>query len=102
VKLAPEWMPPLIDLSWVLATDADATPAESAEAVALAQRAVAISKRQDHAVLDVLAVAFAAARQFQLAADTAAEALTLAGRTPLAEDIRQRRALFLAHRPYAR
>ncbi len=102
-RLKPEWLPPTLELAWILATHPDPVIREPAEAVRLGERAAALSRRGDPVVLDVLAAAYAAAGQFDLAVRTAQNALALAsvaGATELEQLIRQRLALYGSSQPY--
>ena len=101
--MKPEWLPPTLELAWILATHPDPVIREPAEAVRLGERAAALSRRGDPVVLDVLAAAYAAAGQFDLAVRTAQNALALAsvaGATELEQLIRQRLALYGSSQPY--
>jgi tetratricopeptide (TPR) repeat protein len=75
VDLTPEWPPALANLAWLLATAPPSTLRLPDTAVALAERAAALTSRRDPAVLDVLAAAYAAAGRF----DRALEAVVAAG-----------------------
>ncbi len=99
--LAPDWLPASLDLSWMLATARSVTRTEAEEAVRSAERAVALTNRQDAAALDTLGVALAAAGLFDRARSIADEALALARDSAFADDIRDRRTMYLQHRPYA-
>ena len=52
LALRGDWLPPLIELAWLLATSADVATRDAAEAISLADRAVALSNRLDP-VLDI-------------------------------------------------
>ena len=83
----------LNNLAWLLATSDRASPGDPAEAVAFAGKAVAATRRMNPAVLDTLAVAYAAAGRPQDALRTAREALAVAeekGDDALASEIRER------------
>ena len=83
----------LNNLAWLLATSDRASAGDAAEAVAFAGEAVAATRRMNPAVLDTLAVAYAAAGRPQDALRTAREALAVAeveGDAALAADIRER------------
>jgi tetratricopeptide (TPR) repeat protein len=100
--LNPQWLAPTVDLAWILATSRVSDGPSRAEAVTLAKRAVALTDRSDPAVLDTLAVAYAAAGQFDDAVISAQAALAAGPPTSLAEAIRARLALFQAGKPYVR
>ncbi len=83
----------LNNLAWLLATSDRASAGDAAEAVAFAGEAVAATRRMNPAVLDTLAVAYAAAGRPEDALRTAREALAVAeekGDDALASDIRKR------------
>jgi tetratricopeptide (TPR) repeat protein len=61
VALRPDSMPALASLAWLLATAPDASLREPDEAVRLAEHAIELTERPDAALLDLLAVAHAAA-----------------------------------------
>jgi len=87
----------------LLATRADAHEGDKDEAVALAERAVALTRRGDAGMLDTLAAAYAAAGRFEEAEKTGREALALAraaGRTALAGQIQARCDGYASHRPW--
>jgi spermidine synthase len=66
------------DLAWRLATSPDVRLRNGDEAVALAERAVAVGRREDPHVLDTLAAAYAEAGRFGEAVATATRALEAA------------------------
>ena len=81
------------NLAWLLATRAAGDPGAAAEAVGLAEQAVAELGDGDAGALDTLAAAYAAAGRRQDAARTAERALALAeagGNAALAAQIRER------------
>ncbi|MGH9349187.1 MAG: tetratricopeptide repeat protein, partial [Vicinamibacterales bacterium] len=89
-------------LAWLLATAPDSTPAATAEAVALAQRAATLSQGRDASVLETLAAAFAATADFARATAAAERALQVAntsGQQALAARIQQRLARYRSGRP---
>jgi tetratricopeptide (TPR) repeat protein len=67
----------LNNLAWLLVTSGDEAVREPAEALALAERAVALRERRDPALLDTLAEALAANGRLREAERTASEALSL-------------------------
>jgi Flp pilus assembly protein TadD len=95
----PEWVLAQTTAAWVLATAGDPSVRAPAEAIAFAERAARATARQDARVLDVLAVAQAAAGRFDEAVRTAREALARAT-PPLAADISARLALFERGEPF--
>jgi tetratricopeptide (TPR) repeat protein len=102
VELNPEWLAPAVDLAWMLATSRAADVKARAEAVALAERAVRLTSRPDPAVLDTLAVAYAAVGRFDDAVSISRSALAAAPAEDLAADIRARLVLYQAGTPYQR
>jgi spermidine synthase len=80
VRLKPDWARPVKDLAWMLAVFKAAPFHDPHEAVRLAERACALSSRRDAAMLDTLAVAYAAAGRIQEALEISNEALQLAER----------------------
>jgi len=87
----PDSVPIALDLSLLLATNPDVR--NTGDAVRIAERANRITKNNDPAVLDVLAVAYAAEGRLELAARTAQLAMqrALAAKNDaLAMAIRQR------------
>ncbi len=92
-----------MNLAWLLATDANATVRNSAEAVTLAEGANRLTGRAHPKVLDTLAAAYAAAGRYDEAAETAEHALTAALKTDeprLAAEIDGRIGLYRTRQPY--
>jgi tetratricopeptide (TPR) repeat protein len=90
-------------LAWLLAASAPAEGGDPARAVSLAEQGRRRAGHDSADGLDVLAMAYAAAGRFPEAVATARKAAGLAaaaGNAPLAEQIRQRLALYAQHRPY--
>jgi tetratricopeptide (TPR) repeat protein len=77
VRLDPNNFAMLNGLAWLLATSADASLRNAAEAEKLAQRAARITGRRDPMILRTLAAAFAGAGRFADARRTAETALAL-------------------------
>ena len=100
--LRPDWASPMTGLAWILAVSSDPETGDVAQALRLAEAAVALTNRADPSALDALAAAYAASGQFDQAVDTAVAAERIAEtRLPtLAPDIRQRLALYRARRPF--
>jgi tetratricopeptide (TPR) repeat protein len=100
--LLPEWLPALDELAWTLATDPSAGARDAREAIIVAERAVALTKRQDPVALDVLASAYAAAGRFEEAVAIAQHASDLAQRAspPAAAEISGRLALYRQRQPF--
>lgn len=93
----PDNLAVLIQTAWLLATNADASLRDGADAVKLAQHAADISGGQDPAILDTLAAAYAEAGRFAEASATArrAQGLAVAQHNPsLAELLSTRVTLY--------
>jgi protein O-mannosyl-transferase len=92
----------LNSLAWLLATHADATFRDGADAVRLGERVCELTKRSEAALLDTLAAAYAEAGRFDDAVRTAAEAEALAARTAprLVDEIRTRKELYATGKPF--
>jgi spermidine synthase len=90
------------ELAWLLATHPDPRLRDPGEAVRLAERASRLTHRQDAAVLDVLAAAYAALGRFDEAVATARTALALlpASQSERATSIQHRLDLYTKGRPY--
>jgi tetratricopeptide (TPR) repeat protein/mono/diheme cytochrome c family protein len=93
LQLRPDLPTALIDLAWVLATSQRPEIREPTEALRLARHGVEVTQQRDATAMDTLAVAYAAAGEFDAAVRTASIALDLAvaaGAQDLAALIRQR------------
>ncbi len=92
----------MVNLAWILATCPDGKVRHAQEAVILAERAAALTRRRDVAALDALAAAYAEEGRFDSAINTAEEAWRLARESGLdwADEIRERIALYRQGRPY--
>lgn len=104
-RLAPDWPLPLNALAWALATGADVDATAAAAAVAHARRACELTDHRHFSFLDTLAAAYAAAGQYDLAAQTAELALALAREAQAeaqARNITARLALYRDHERYQR
>lgn len=78
IELAPEWLLPINDLAWLLATHPDETIRDPQEAVLLAETAAKSTEYQNPAVLDTLAAAYASAGRFAEAIERLEAAIPLA------------------------
>jgi tetratricopeptide (TPR) repeat protein len=78
MHLRPEWPVPSNNLAWILATAQDPALRRPEEAVTLAEEAARQTRRQDPAVLDTLAAAYAAAGRPRDALAAARDALAVA------------------------
>lgn len=102
-RLRSGWAAPLKSAAWILATHPDDNIREPREAVRLAYRASALTGHRNAQVLDTLAVAYAAAGQFDRAATAAGAALELARETQdkvFEARIQKRLNLYVQHKPY--
>ncbi|MBM3773265.1 MAG: tetratricopeptide repeat protein [Acidimicrobiia bacterium] len=100
----PDAFDALVELAWLLAAHPSANLRDPREAVRLAERASRAPERQDIAVLDVLAVAYASADQFDRAVAAARRALAAlsadARGSELEQSIQRRLELYTRRRPY--
>jgi tetratricopeptide (TPR) repeat protein len=97
LRVAPDSVPCLINFAWLRSAHRDATVRRPAEAVRLAERAVALTDRASADALDVLAAAYAADGRFDAAVAAESEALRAADRLPAAtrvDDMRERLDLY--------
>lgn len=97
LRVAAESVPCLINFAWLLSAHQDAAIRRPAEAIQLAERAVALTGRENADALDVLAAAYARDGRFDAAVATASEALRIADRAAnarLAGAIRDRLNLY--------
>jgi tetratricopeptide (TPR) repeat protein len=85
----PDWVPCLINFSWLLSAHADASIRQPASAIQLAERSVSLTNRQSAEALDALAAAYAAAGRFDEATQTALAAEGLAVQNGLTETAKQ-------------
>jgi len=101
-RLRPDWAEPLNAAAWTLATSDNDRARNGAEAVRLAEKAADLTSRQQPAMLNTLAAAYAEAGRFDEATVTANQALELAqqaGHTNLIGKIQAAIALYKAHTP---
>lgn len=97
LELRPFWPPALTGLARILATHPDRDKRNPEKAVFLAAKAAELTKYKDARVLNILAMAYAAAGQFHQAESTAKKALELslaAQNFGLASEIRKRIELY--------
>ena len=101
LRAQPEWPTALGALAWLHATSGDPDVRDPRAAVELASRAAELSGRQDAAVLDALAAAYAADDRFDEATRSAeaAEALAAESAPHLVEGIAARLRLYRTGRP---
>jgi tetratricopeptide (TPR) repeat protein len=103
IALEPDVPGRIDDLAWILATSSDDTIRNAAEAVSLAEHAAALTGRRVPSVLDTLGAAYAAAGQYELAAQAAREAFDLASdanASDLANAFLKRLDLYRQRKPY--
>jgi len=103
LRIKPDSTSPLINLAWIRATFDDPQLRNGAEAVRLAERACAVTGRNNVGCLDTLAAAYAEARRFDEAVSTAEEAMAVARyaeQEALVEAIQSRVALYRHLRPF--
>jgi len=103
LRLDPDWPPPMNDLAWLLATDNDPKLRNGAEAVRLAERAVALTARRDANYLDTLAAAYAETDRFAEAVETSRVAIERArssGQEELAKEFERRLEVYGQGRPW--
>ena len=100
LRLKPDWIPAVASLAWLLATAPDAAIRDAGRALRFAERAVNLTGRRDASALDILAAAYAAADQFDLAVATCEAALVMNPDAALAGAIRAREELYRQRRPY--
>jgi Tfp pilus assembly protein PilF len=103
LELRPDWLTVLNNLAWIRAAHPNPQLREPNRAIQLATKACELTQHKEPAVLDTLAVAYAASGQFEKAVETAQKALSLAG-GPGNEELRKqmeaRLVLFSQRQPY--
>ncbi len=103
VRLEPTLVEALNELAWLLATQRSDQYRDGKQAVALATRAVELTRTNDPAVLDTLAAAYAEIGEFSEALASAKKAVALAnksGEQKQAEEIKLRLRLYEQAKPY--
>jgi tetratricopeptide (TPR) repeat protein len=103
LRLQPDLSDALCQLAWIRAASSQAQFRDGAEAVRLAERACELTGYKEPLRVGILAAAYAEAGKFDQAVAMAGKARELAlasGQTELAEQNRQRIALFTARQPY--
>ena len=102
LKQEPDNVKVLNDLAWLMATSQDAALRSGSEAVALASRAVKLTREHEPMLIGTLAAAYAEAGDFDKAAETQQRAVELAnqqGNARLAALLQGRLALFQGKTP---
>ena len=103
LALEPDGAEALTSLAWILATAGNARLQAPGEAVALAERATALTGRRDVNVLTTLAAAYAAAGRFDAALAAQRQAIALArplGRPALVTELQRRLTLYRREQPF--
>jgi tetratricopeptide (TPR) repeat protein len=103
IRLSPEALDALNDLAWNIATDAQATTVDKAEAKQCAGRAAELTRNQEPGILDTLAAAYAATGDFDGAVTVAKEAQAGArakGDAAFVADLQKRIDLYSRKQPY--
>jgi tetratricopeptide (TPR) repeat protein len=97
LELEPKRLPVLTNVAWMLATCPDASIRNGAEAVRLAEQALALAGSRDAMLFDILGAAYAEAARFPEAVKAAAHAAALAelgSDRSLVQELRDRAALY--------
>ncbi len=103
LRLSPNWVEPMNNIAWLLATRKETTVHNPDMAVKLAQRSCELTNYKKPDLLDTLAVAYAAAGDFSKATETAGKAVGLCqspGQNTLKKEIENRLVLYKAGKPY--
>ena len=103
IRIKPDWAIPANSLAWLLAVKKNTLFYNPKEAVFFAQQACKLTNDSEPAILDTLAVAYAANGQFTEAVDTAQKALNLARslqQNEIALEIEKHLNLFRVGQPY--
>ena len=103
LKSDPDYVNALISLAAILATNPDSKYQDGPRAVKLSQKACQLTAYKQHAFLDTLAAAYAAAGNFTQAVSTAQKAFDLAmasNQKQLAQQIEKKLQLYKADKPY--
>jgi tetratricopeptide (TPR) repeat protein len=103
LEIKPDHIEAFNNLAWIFATTEDESLSNPAEAIKLAEKACALSKRKNAQLLDTLAAAYASSSRFKEAVETAEKALKLAedaNEKNLAEEIQKRLNLYKSDQPY--
>ena len=98
-----DFIDPMNNLAWYLATSPDPSVRDPDEALLLAQRAAKLTAQSNFGILDTLGAAYASAGQFDRAIDVISRALELATKTAnrrAIEQLEQRLQLYRRGEPY--
>ena len=104
LQIRGNWIGPMNDLAWLLATQPQSKFHDPTQAIELAERACKLTNYQQPGLLDTLAVAYSAAGEFPKAVATAEKALELARSSrqeQFAEQIQIRLKLYKAGQSYS-
>jgi len=102
VRLKPDYLEPLNRMARILAMHPEPKRRDPGQAIEIAKRAVELTGHKDAAILETLAVAYAAAGQFDQAVKTAETALSLATAAQadeLANHIRKKIQIYRQQKP---
>jgi len=103
LQLKPEWVEPMNAMAWCLAVNEKTAVRNPGKAVKLAHRACELTNFKEPALLDTLAVAYAAAGDFDKAVETAQKALGVcqsSEQEAVKEQIKSQLVLFKNKKPY--
>jgi Flp pilus assembly protein TadD len=103
VRLDPNHLQSLQNLSWILATSTEAALRNPTEAVKLAQRACELTGYKNRRYIDTLAAAYAAAGRFTEAVETGQKAISLADPQvdkEIITQLKKRLQLYRSNQPY--
>ncbi|MFZ0034019.1 MAG: tetratricopeptide repeat protein [Sedimentisphaerales bacterium] len=103
VRLKPDWVRPMNNLAYLLATNPDQNIRDVDKAVSLAERAADLTNHKDGEILDTLAASYASAGKFEKAIAIAQKALDLSvasGKKKMSEEIKMRLNLYKQGKPY--
>jgi tetratricopeptide (TPR) repeat protein len=103
IRLNPDWLEPLNNLAWILATHPDENFRDGKLAVERAERACALTDHKNPGALDTLAAAYAEVGEFSKAIGAAEKAIELVAngvdKNGL-EEIRARLELYRAQKTF--
>ena len=103
LALDPDLMPALFGMGWILATNPESNLRDAEQAIVLAERGVELTNNRGAIEVDLLAIAYAAAGQFDLAVTTGEKAVALAlanDAGQLANNISKRLELYRQSKPH--
>ncbi|MGZ5530114.1 MAG: hypothetical protein ACXWJB_15670, partial [Limisphaerales bacterium] len=103
IQLKRDWIEPVNNLAWTLATDSKSNSRDVADALDLARRAAQLSVSNNPVIMDTLAAASARAQLFSDAVQIATQGRNLAvaaGQTNLAAEIDTRLKVYRAGKSY--